>query len=487
MKILFVFSLDNCEWGPRPLASAMEMQFGISYISSLLKKNGHETRLSIVSKMFKTSVPRFIGLLHDFQPTVICFTAVFSEYEFIARMADIAARECPGVYRLIGGVHATLNPDDVIRDNFDALCVGEGELPTLELVKQLSLGVRPSGIPNLWIKQHGGVQKNPTNPFLADLDELPFPDREMWVEWVKVAPTERHSILLGRGCPFVCSYCCNHALRKISVGKYVRFRSPQNIRDEIAEIAARFPCTTEIYLEVETITANISWFKELCSLLEQYNRSRSKPLTFGVNIRVTPHIELGDVFWKCRDAGFRFVNIGLESGSERIRREVLKRNYSNDDVVRVVDSARRAGLKVSLFNLIGIPGETRKDIFDTIRVNRDCQPDYHALSIFFPYPGTELHRECRKRGLLDAEVNRQLERNQVTLKVPLADKMRIQWIYNLFDYYVFKGRKPVHQILAPTIYRWLRSNPSLWRTWRRMSSTGLLLSWRRMLTRAITK
>ncbi|MCJ7653279.1 MAG: hypothetical protein MUO75_06225, partial [Actinobacteria bacterium] len=121
--------------------------------------------------------------------------------------------------------HASLNPDDCLKSSFDAVCIGEGEYPTLELVEHLERGLSPTGIPNLYLKRGENIERNPTRPFLRDLEGLPFPDRDMWVPWV-ANPLSRPSVLVGRGCPFQCTYCCNHALGRLAEGRYVRLRSP---------------------------------------------------------------------------------------------------------------------------------------------------------------------------------------------------------------------------------------------------------------------
>lgn len=102
-----------------------------------------------------------------------------------------------------------------------------------------------------------------------------------------------------------------------------------------------------------------------------------------------------------RKANFRFVNIGVESGSERVRREILRRNYSNNDVINFVKLARKHDLQVAFFNLIGIPGETLADFKETIEINRKCKPEWVLPSIFFPYPGSDLYFSCKKQGLLE--------------------------------------------------------------------------------------
>jgi len=447
MRVLFVYSLECGLLKNGLLDLQSRMQFGISYISSLLQKFGHHTNLVVLSKVSGQKNMRVLkDSIHTYDPNVICLSAVATEYDFIANIARSIKRHYPGIYVVGGGVHLTLNTKTAFLDDFDAVCVGEGEHPALELVQQLEQGRTPSGIPNLWIRHGSETEKNLPRKFIEDLDSLPFPDRILWQKWMNQKNPERCSILLSRGCPFRCSYCCNHALRKISPGVYVRYRTPKNIIEEMKAMVLSFPKVQEIYLETETITYNTDWCMELCSELEHFNATARRPLSYGANIRVIPNRDLEDLFSAFKKANFRFVNIGLESGSDRIRREVLNRNYSNEDIIRTVKLARKYGLKVSLFNLIGVPCETLADFKETVRMNRICKPDWHSSSIFFPYPGTDLYDLCREQGLLRKTLDPRQERKKATLDLPGFPRKKVEESYRFFDYYI-RGLEPEDVLL----------------------------------------
>lgn len=474
MKVAFIFSLTDSYTPGKPLESQLQMQFGISYISVVLRIHGHQTRLLVLSRETANAVDNFI---EEFQPSLVCFTAVASEYPFIASIARKIKEKYPSIYLIAGGCHVSLNPEQAISDAFDAVCVGEGEYPTLELVKQLEKCKEPSAIANLWFKRKTEIEKNPTGAFLEDLDLIPFPDREMWQKWIYPVSQTKHSILLGRGCPYLCTYCCNHALRKLQSGNYVRFRSPENILEELKRLVADFPKTEEVYLEVETFAANIKWAIEVCALFEKYNNARSRPLSFGVNLRISPNVNIEPLVAALKEANFSFVNIGLESGSERVRKEILNRNYSNQDVVQFVRLLKQYGLKINFFNLIGIPGETPEDFRETVRVNRECQPDGNLLSIFFPYPGTDLYLLCKERKLLDGFPERDLymERRAAHLDLPEFPRRKIQRSYILFEWYAYLGQKPIYKILAYVLIRRIHASYSLNRFYRWITRYSLVM------------
>lgn len=468
MNILFIYSQYDIASLRKPLESPELMQFGISYISSFLKNRGHNTKLMVLSRISgkenETIINKYIS---NFKPHVIAFTSVSTEFGFINDIARYVRKEFPEIYLLIGGPHVSLNPDGVLH-YFDALCIGEGEISTLELVSQLEKNRFPSGIKNLWIRHGQEVERNSPRPFLEDLDSLPFPDRHMWDEWIQERPSARPAILLGRGCQFECSYCCNHALKKLASGPYIRYRSPDNIVKEIRELLDNYPDRHEIYLEVESIGIDKEWVALLCDKLASFNETLTMPLTFGANMRIMPNLDLENIFRAFKKANFRFVNVGLESGSERLRKEVLNRHYSNKDVINTVRLGKEYGLRISLLNMIGLPTETLTDFKKTVELNRICNPDWIGYSIFFPYPGTKIYTYCENAGLLRSASEMDIERSRAVFDLPGFSRRRIQGAYTWFEYDVYKGQRPAFRLLANVVRLKIQANPFLFLFYKRL-------------------
>lgn len=448
MNVLFIFSVKDSFNSKRPVETMEHIQMGISHISALLKSKGHRTELLVLTKI---SGRMFINKsIKKFQPGLICFTAVASEYDFISEAARYIKEKYPGIFLVIGGAHASLNPDKAITDFFDAVCVGEGEYPTLEIVEQLEQGKRPRDIKNIWFKINGVIEKNSNREFIADLDRLPFPDRDIWLRWI-ARDDGRHAVLLGRGCPFKCPYCCNESLKKLSGGMYVRFRSVENILAELKELVIKFKTIREVYFEVETIGENRDFARHLCLELKEFNSQLSMPLSFRVNLRISPNSGYLSLFQQLKAANFDCVNIGLESGSEKIRESILERFYSNEDIIKATQSAKACGLNVRIYVIIGIPGETLNDCRKTIECVRKCQPSLIYLSIFFPYPGTKLYEMCRQRGLLRGKIDTTRERRIAVLDLPEFPKKQIQREFDWFFYKVYQGYRPAYKLLIMVI------------------------------------
>ena len=135
----------------------------------------------------------------------------------------------------------------------------------------------------------------------------------------------------------------------------MRLRSQENVLAELRELVAEFPAVEYVYFEIETISADQEWAFRFAELLEEFNSRRKKPLDFALNLRVHANTRFRRLFEALKRAGFIYVRIGIESGSPRVRNEILKRNETNDDIIRAFDDAREVGLHTYAYNLVGLP------------------------------------------------------------------------------------------------------------------------------------
>lgn len=475
MNILLLYSVTETVENGRPRVDLFTLHFGLSYVSAVLKQAGHTTRLVVLSEACAgtTRYAKLDEALAECRPDVIGFTAVATQYPFMQRTLQHVRSLRPAAFTVIGGPHVTLNPDDAIAGGFDAVCIGEGEQATVELVEQLASGRSPGGIANLWIRQpDGAVERNAPRPFLAELDDLPLPDREMWQAWVSEREWTNQILLLGRGCPFDCTYCCNHALRRVAPGRYVRLRSPASVVAELRHLYTRYPERREAYLEVETIGVDRDYTQRLCEALEQFNRDCERPFTYGTNLRVSPQALDPSLHEAFRRANFSYLNIGLESGSERVRREVLNRKYTNEEFLTVVRLAREQGLQVRLYNMIGLPTETPAEHDETVRLNRLVQPEVAFTSVFFPYPGTRLFRVCQEQGMLaNFHLDVPAERRRAVLDMPQFTRRQIDNSYAWFEYRIRKGTRSRWHLINQTLAIKRTSASCPW-VWRALSGTS---------------
>ncbi len=419
MKILFVYTNINvraANFGKNPA-----VQIGIASISALLKQKGHQTDLLLLTSLDDTNL--IAEKISTFNPDIVAFTSVTTQFTYTEIVSQYIRKAYPDIFQICGGPHATLAQEDAITSSvFDAICIGEGEFPMLELVEKLEKGQIYSDIKNLYIKTDQNLIKNEIRPFCQDLDLLPFIDRDIYSSYVMLDEYP-HSVLTTRGCYFNCSYCCNHAFKKIAAGKYVRSRSVNNVMREIEMLQSRYPKMKYLYIEDETIGQDQEFWNNLLPML------KTTKLKFGSNYRigVTPlsFIE------RLRDANFIKVNVGIESGNEFIREKILNRRYSNQQIIKTFAYLKKLGIKTKSYNLIGLPHETPEKFEDTININKYIQPEETMLNIFYPYPGTKLDKLCDKLKLKSGEVSKKIrERTESVLNLPEFPQEKLMYYFD---------------------------------------------------------
>lgn len=467
MKVLFVYPDINVRGGAR------SFQFGVGLMSAVLKARGHQTRLHYLFGGYdSTALQKSIA---DWRPDLIAFSAVSPQYHYVRRLfRDLQPFNA---FTILGGQHATLAPECLEEiEGLNAVCVGEGEYPLLELADSLVNGKVNYKIPNLWFKTSGHVPvgavlaqpaqtgvasdapteenflvtdplRNETRPFIENLDTLPFPDRELF-DYQRIIDSDFSTALFmfSRGCPYDCTFCSNHALRQKQPGRYVRFRSVESALEEIRRVTGRYRMQT-LYFNDDCFTAQKAFFDEFCA---RYPREFSFP--FDVNAR--PETLNDNICRQLKEAGCRRVSIGIENGSEQFRREVLGRRQSNEQIAGAFAACRKAGLKTKSFNIVGFPCETPAIFQETVNLNRRIQPDSVIIGVFEPYPGTKLAEVCLKEGFIgkDASETCFVGRRDTVLNMPQFPRGEILKCFRNFAFNVYRQKAPFKAMFYRAYY-----------------------------------
>ena len=151
---------------------------GIASLIASLRQGGHEC--GFFHLLGNVDEGQFAAFLKRIHPDVVAFSLTTNAFPYTASLAALTKRHSEAL-TICGGAHATLRPDEVIAiDGVDMVCIGEGEGAIFDLCQRLEEGRDTSDIPNLWVKKNGVVHRNPVRPLIADLDDLPFPDREVF-------------------------------------------------------------------------------------------------------------------------------------------------------------------------------------------------------------------------------------------------------------------------------------------------------------------
>lgn len=243
---------------------------------------------------------------------------------------------------------------------------------------------------NIWIKNMFGEWD-------GDLDLLPFPDRSILNNKLYIRPdtgSPQATIVTSRGCPAACIYCLTP---KIS-GKKVRFRSPQNILDELIDCYENHSIK-DFFFRSDTFTIDQDWVREVCNKI---NNSKLKgKIEWVANSRVKPLAD--DTLKIMKEAGCWLVAFGFESGSPDSLKKMQK-GATVDDNIRAARLAKEAGLLLYGFFIIGLPWERKEHLEDTYQHIFDLDADFIELHISVPYYGTELYNLTKDNNLLNKSV-----------------------------------------------------------------------------------
>jgi len=422
VKVLLILPKINsdCQWN-----------VGLAYISAVLKEKGHQVELFELSDYLK-EVPLLLGRINQYKPGIIGISVNSHQYPHVRRLVTDVKNKF-NVPIFLGGVQTILQPEIIEEmSEVDGVCVGEGELVFLNLVNKVESGNSFLDVKNFWFRNRDGrIIKNELESLVRNLDLFPFPDRLIFKYFQKKRKKIIPRFIFSRGCPFDCTYCCNHAFKNkfIGLGPYVRYRSVDKALEEI-KLEREKNYFNYFKLDDDTFSLNKEWMKEFCEKIS----AQKWGLTYECNIRPGTINEEGMKILK--DSGCVMVKIGIESGDENLRKNILNRRFLNEDIIKVFALARKNGIKTFSFNMIGVPGETPESIRKTINLNRIVKPDFLQVTAFYPYPDTILGEMCFVKGFLSKE-QADSYMNESILNLPTISKKEIEKAVKNFKFKVY--------------------------------------------------
>lgn len=394
MNILFILST---------IGSKVKWHQGVASLATCLIREGHAVRLLELKKPDWSQIDNEIAL---FKPDVAAGTANSHQFEAVSSVLKRIKQANPNIYTILGGVHVTLAPEsigDLI--GTDAICRGEGEGPLIQLVRALESGADPRNISNMIMPSQGDEPNRPCSYFVENLNELPIPERNLFRIYRDHRPGAPFKFPVRfqfcRGCPFDCTYCCNHIQKAVFPDQksYVRRVSVDRAVEELELVWDQYRFTNFV-IDDDVFTLDRNWVSEFCNRFPQR-------LLGKTNFEVASRIEVlhQDILVGLKEIGCEFVNIGLESGDETVRRRVLNRKISDEMVINAASMIHTAGLKFQTFNMVGIPGEGRRELLRTIRLNQKIKPDRIQVTIYYPYAHTRLGDHCFESGMVKGASN----------------------------------------------------------------------------------
>jgi radical SAM superfamily enzyme YgiQ (UPF0313 family) len=278
-------------------------------------------------------------------------------------------------------------PEETLGEDVDYVVRYEGEVPFAQLCDYSLKHV----IKGLTYRVDGHVVSNPDGPFFYDLDSLPFPDITLQLLPISDPENNFGVIATSRGCPFQCTFCSSPCLWK----RQVRFRSVGNVIDEM--VGRREEHGVErFYINDDNFNLRPDRTIELCQQMYE-----CMPGIRWICEAQLKNLNRG-MLWNMKRAGCVRMKLGVESGSDRILRR-MKKPFTKSEIRDKVRMIRDAGIKYTVYALIGMPDETEEEMIETYEFMEELDPEYISLSVVAPQPGSELFEEVRKKELFSED------------------------------------------------------------------------------------
>jgi radical SAM superfamily enzyme YgiQ (UPF0313 family) len=403
--------LDFKPGGKKPVFAFVALysfeSFAIRSIATTLRRAGHDV-LEVYYDDFKSNqfkypgpddLTPFLNLLREKRVDIVGLS-LRSSYRKIAGILTEAIHRDLGLPVIWGSTHPTIMPEDSI-SVADVVCRGEGETPMLELASRLSQGIDISGIHNLWLKKGDGtVIRNELGPY-APLDSLPDPEYGapgkyflkdgVMREGDPLGDESTYAIMASRGCPHYCTFCTN-AFYLNANPKYLRFRSVDRVIGEVKRARELMPGIKRVKFYDDQFATNKKWIDEF---VEKWRHEVGLPFDAYLNPQNVTRTLVG----KLKLAGVTVIEMGIQSGSERVANEVFDRRITREKLLRAANIMHESGVRVNYGVITDNPLETSQDKRDALDFLLQIPRPYILFLMSLTYfPGTPLTERLLKEG-----------------------------------------------------------------------------------------
>ena len=327
--------------------------------------------------------------------------------------------ELPGCRTVLGGVHPTVRPGEVLaEESVDLVVRGEGE----RTMSELASGARPEEVDGVSYRSGGEVVHNAERELIADLDSLPFPAYHllpMKLYHPAVGAYRRlpaSAMLATRGCPGRCTFCYR------IFGNRLRVRSGRRVAEE-AKLLQDDYGIREICFYDDTFTVVKREVRAFCDALDELGVD----LTWSCFSRVDAVYE--EMLRRMSSAGCHQVMYGIESASAEVLENINKRT----DLARAEEAVRlskKAGLDVRAAFMLGSPGETEESMEESLAFAKRLNPELAIFNITTPYPGTEMHRWAAENGYLRTTDWSEYDLSRPVMELPTVSSAKVAEFYS---------------------------------------------------------
>ncbi|MBF0590715.1 MAG: B12-binding domain-containing radical SAM protein [Nitrospirae bacterium] len=467
--------------------------FGLRTMSAWLKAHGHRTRMIFLPDPYadaplsnrqrrggkiysQQALNQLIALCSD---SDLIGITLMTNYFYHAVELTTAIRKSLHTPIIWGGVHPTIRPEECLK-HADIVCVGEGEDALLELANKMASNTDYLTTPNLWIKTpedaegadgSKGIVKNHLRALTRNLDIYPLPDYSFNDHYVlqegRIIPLDYeatraflmlgtvsvylnrvgYQTMTGRGCPHSCTYCINDTLRTLYSGKgtYMRWRSVASVIEELSWVKANMPFVGYIWISDDAFFARGT--KAIAEFCQGYKREIALPFS----ALASPLTVTEEKMALLVDAGLCYLQMGIESASDKTQRLFNRQNMSNDVImkaIRIINKYKDRMYPPSYDFILDVPYETDEDRRQTLRFISEIPRPYQLQPFSLVlYPQTRLYQMARADGLI-ADEHRDIYDKSYTTREPSY--------LNLLMTLCRRGRFPaalLRLLIAPPVVR----------------------------------
>lgn len=430
---------------------------GPLYLASYLRQAGYESLITdnkllgdekpyehiSVEKSRNDILDKVIKL----QPKILAYSANTTEINEIIGMHNIL-REKVNAISIIGGAHATADPQGMLKRDFDIVAIGEGEMTAVELIKELDQDQpdlsKIEGI--AWKNKVGEIIINSSRPAM-DISDILLPAYDkidvarvlkMSDQVIRGVPLKTAMLMTSRGCPYSCTFCaCNKVF-----GRQVRYRSYENIKEEIKFFKKHYNLEA-IWFADDTMTVNYDHVRKICRLMKE------EKLYWGAQARVNLADE--EIIKLMKDSNCLQLDFGVESGSQRVLDEIINKKITLKQVEETFANCRKYGIRAHAAFMLGLPTETREEVYQTLKFARKLKPNFYAFGMFTPLPGTYLYEYYYQPGEITLDDYRGITFHKSTDKFNRSQVNDLNEIFSQWRKRLFEGIK-WRNLSHPLIY-----------------------------------
>ncbi|MCG3127550.1 MAG: hypothetical protein CHACPFDD_02412 [Phycisphaerae bacterium] len=405
MRILILQFVPDVRGRPLP---RFEPQLGT--LGALLRLRDHELGLIALTRYdqaaLKAALARYLPQLIYADVSAVCIDAARRTLQYVAEHEFVPV--------VAGGQFPTVDPSAALSlPAVQAVAIGEPDaslVTYLERMKDPAVGQVVSGV---WLRDEQGLARPDLPALVEDLDSLPFPERDLFNYADVVRQTGQIEIAVGRGCPQSCAYCINDWVESLyeEKGSWTRRRSPGNIVDEIDLLRNRYVGTRSVRFLDHAFALDRTWIE---AFLPAYRAEIDLP--FRCHLRANALD--ADLARHLAQAGCRWADVELVSGSDFVRNEIFDMELSGEQIDASMSALHAAGISARVVVYLGSPYESEASLDETVALLARLKPASVDVRTYFPWPGTRAAETARDHGWIHPRGEEQYHRGQCGINMP---------------------------------------------------------------------